>query len=150
MRWRSDGAPAGGFTLLEMMVVIVVLGLALSLIEAWMPRPSPAVALSMAAGRVQGALSVARSEAIAADRPVEVTFDPGAGTFRIDGAEAVRLPNGTAIAGIAGGDVIRVAFAPDGSGAGGPILLSAGTRTEMIRIDWLSGRVRVGDEESRR
>lgn len=158
MRWQVEGdAPAGpeaGFTLLEMLAVIVVLGLALALIVPRLPGPSPEVTLRMAGDRVQGALRLARSEAIAADRAVGVTFYPGEGTFRIDGASAVRLPDGSAIAEPAGGGssggLIRVAFAPDGSGAGGPIQLSAGEKTETIRIDWLTGRVRAGDVESAR
>ncbi|MGH7076474.1 MAG: GspH/FimT family protein [Acetobacteraceae bacterium] len=148
MRWRSDGRSAGGFTLLEMLVVLVVLGLALAVIVGRMPRPGPGVTLGKAVRTVQGALRLARSEAIASDRPVAVTFDPGGGTFRIAGAAAVRLPEGAAISAPPGGGVIRVAFAPDGSGAGGPVLLSAGSRTEAIRIGWLTGRVRVGDAES--
>jgi len=147
MRWHSEDVPAAGFTLLEMMAVLVVLGLALALIVGRLPRASPAVALSMAVGAVQGALRVARSEAIAADRPVGVTFDPGAGTLRIDGARTTRLPSGTAIAEPAGGGVIRVSFAPDGSGGGGPIVLLAGAEREAIRVDWLTGRVWAGGAE---
>lgn len=150
MRWQGESNADAGFTLLEMLAVIVVLGLALALIVPRLSGPSPEVTLRMAGDRVQGALRLARSEAIAADRPIGVTFYPGAGTFRIDGAPAVRLPDGSAIAEGSSGAMIRVAFAPDGSGAGGPIELSAGPKTETIRIDWLTGRVRAGDVESAR
>ncbi|MGH7081374.1 MAG: type II secretion system protein, partial [Acetobacteraceae bacterium] len=52
MRWRSDGRSAGGFTLLEMLAVIVVLGLALAVIVGRMPRPGPGATLGMAARTV--------------------------------------------------------------------------------------------------
>jgi general secretion pathway protein H len=130
VRLRSKPA-RGGFTLLEMLVVIVVMALAVGLVIAAGPSESPAARLGSAASRVAGALRLARGEAIAGDRPVAVALE--ARTLRLGAAPAIRLAADAAPA--------RVVFAPDGTASGGPITLSAGVLRREIRVNWMTGDV---------
>jgi type II secretion system protein H len=73
MRTRA----AGGFTLVEMLVVLSVLALALALVITHGPVRSPRLELDAAARRVAGALRLARSRAIAEERTVVFALDRG-------------------------------------------------------------------------
>ena len=132
----------GGFTLLEMLVVIVVLALAVGLVVAAGPSESPAASLESAASRVALGLRLARGEAIADDHPVIVTAT--ARTLRIGAAPPMKLPAGAFV--VAG--PVRVTFAPDGTEAGGPILLAAGDLRRRITVNWMTGEVEEGSAEA--
>jgi general secretion pathway protein H len=148
-----DRAAEAGFTLLEMIVVLAVLGLMAGLVVARGPSRSPALDLRAAASELAQALRGARARAIATDRLVMVRMDPRAHRFAVDDAPprtlpaalALRLvpdPEGSPEEGAAdrpGG----IGFAPDGSSTGGRIDLAAGARHLVLTIDWLTGRVRI-------
>jgi general secretion pathway protein H len=127
-----------GFTLIEMIVVLVVLGLVLGLVITHGPVRSQRLELDSAARQVAGALRVARSRAIADDRVVTVTFASGA--YRLDGDTPTALPGGIALA---GDRVIR--FTPDGESSGARVVLRDGERRMAIGVDWLTGRARLSE-----
>ncbi len=142
---------AAGFTLIEIIVVLVILGLMLSLAVARGPMQSPALQVRAVAGELAATLRAARGKAIAANRPVAVVFDPAQRGFRVDGGQARLLPAGmqlavTTLAGnIQGNRLAGIVFAPDGSSSGGLIDLADGPLRMQIGIDWLTGRVSVAD-----
>ena len=125
-----------GFTLLEMIVVLVVLGLALGLVMTHGPARSPRLELDAAARQVAGALRLARSRAIAQERTVPVAFATGG--YELDGDAAVSwaadvTPMGDRV----------ISFTPDGGSSGGRIVLRGGGHQVAIGVDWLTGRVFV-------
>jgi general secretion pathway protein H len=128
-----------------MLVVLVVLGLVLGLVLARAPRIGSRVRLARVAGRITGVLRLARAEAIAADRSVTVVVDPVRRTVRIVGAPPWRVPAGVAIAPGPQGGAVAVTFAPDGTAAGGPVVLSAAESHRVIVAGWLTGRVETED-----
>ena len=126
----------GGFTLIEMIVVLVVLGLALTLVMTHGPMRSQRLDLDAAARQVAGALRLARARAIAEDRAVAVAF--GARGYQLDRDAPVTWstdvsPNGARL----------ISFTPDGGSSGGRIVLHGGEREVAIGVDWLTGRVLV-------
>jgi general secretion pathway protein H len=125
-----------GFTLIEMIVVLVVLGLVLGLVITHGPARSQRLELDAAARQVAGALRVARSRAIADGRVALVSL--GSGGYRLDGEAPTVLPPDILLA---GDSVIR--FTPDGGSSGARIMLRGGDKRITISVDWLVGRVRL-------
>lgn len=153
MTWPSSGSRAAGFTLIEVIVVLVILGLGMALLTTRGPLRSTALDLRAATGEITQALRLARARAIATDRQVIVALDPAGNAFRVGSSPAQTLPKGvvleaTAVQGPAVG-IAAFSFAPDGSASGGRISLTAGGRRAIVGVDWLTGRVSVGEAVAR-
>jgi general secretion pathway protein H len=138
-----------GFTLLEVMLVLMVLGLALGLVASRGPPRSAALEIRGMALGVAQALRLARGRAIMLNAPVGVTLDLGRRTYRVDGAPEHALPPALGLSVLAvdgrtlGDRFAAISFAPDGSSSGGHVELSDGRRRMRVAVDWLSGRVSV-------
>ena len=138
---RTEAAPHGaeaGFTLIEIMVVLAILGMMVGLIVARGPARSPTLDLQAAAANVARTLRTARVHAITFNRPVNVVFDARGNSISVDGM-ARPVPAGIAFHGAPG-----IRFSPDGSSSGGRIELAAGERRQLVGVDWLTGRVSIG------
>jgi general secretion pathway protein H len=137
----SNGSPAGpsGFTLIEILVVLVILGLGLSIVAGFMPRHQGTLDLATNADSLANALRLARSRAIARQQPMVFAAVAGGHGYVLDGAVSA-LP-ATVVISMVGTSAIR--FAPDGSSSGGAVVLAAGSLTRTVRVDWLTGRVRI-------
>jgi general secretion pathway protein H len=142
---------ARGFTLFEMMIVLVILGLALGLVLSRGSWRSPGLEARAVADRIAGALRLARSQAIASDRPVYLVYDAAAHAMAVDGGAIFSLPPDIAVAMTAinservGNRLARIGFAPDGSSTGGQIVFAHGVDRFTIGVDWLTGRVSLAD-----
>src|SRR5258708_3486058 len=149
MTSRSDSGPGAGFTLIEMIVVIAILGLMLALVTVGARPVSPATEARAAAQEISGALRTARSEALAANRPVEFTLDLARRTYRWGGTAARPLPGDLRLAlltnrdELVSGAIGSIRFNPDGSSSGGRVSVAGGGKIWWIGIDWLSGRVSI-------
>lgn len=149
MTSHSDDPPNAGFTLLEMLVVLVILGLLVTLVTSGRPSASANADVRLAAGRLASALREARSQAIVEDRPVGIVVDVVARRFGIgDAADQPLPPDARVAVWTVSGEVLRqrwgrIRFNPDGSSSGGRIDLEAAARTVSVGVDWLSGEVSV-------
>jgi len=147
MRHRADA----GFTLIEVIVTLAVLGFALALIVGYKPAWSGALGLRGMAGEVASELRLARSEAVLRNRPVFFEIDLGARQFRVGDRRPRQLPRRIDISllTIAGErrDVTKgdIRFNADGSSTGGRITLVDGARRITVGVEWLTGRVGIGD-----
>lgn len=120
---------AAGFTLLEIMIVIVIMGLLLTLLLTRGPDRSPTLDLRAAASQVAQSLRLARTAAIATDRPVPFTIHP----------------TNRALTGITITPPARpILFEPDGSATSGTIALGLNAMHINIAVHWLTGRVSIG------
>lgn len=137
---------SAGFTLIEMIVVLAVLGLALALVASYGPPASGGLSLRGAASELAGGLREARAQAIAGGHPVGLTIDLAQHGWRVGQGPVTPLPEGIqvrvlTVVGEATGSVGRILFLPDGSSTGGRIELSGANRQMQVGVDWLSGRV---------
>jgi len=142
---------AAGFSLIEIIVVLAILGFALVLIVGYKPPWSRGLDLDAGAAELAGQLRLARSEAIAGNHAVTLDLDLAGHRYRLGDAAPRPLPAGFAVelmtvagerqAATAGG----IRFHPDGSSTGGRIVLAGGSRRVAIGVDWLTGRVAVAD-----
>ena len=140
-----------GFTLIEMVVVLVVMGLMLGLVIGRGPMRSRTLNTRAEVGALAGGLREARARAIATNRPVEFALDIEHKSFHIDSAPPTRLAPEYALSLLTTtGQRLNesegaIRFDPDGSSTGGRIELTDGKRRVKIGVDWLSGRVSVAD-----
>jgi general secretion pathway protein H len=147
---REHGREAG-FTLIEIIVVLAVVGFALVLIVGYKPPWSSTLGVRGAAAEVASSLRLARSEAILRNRSVAFEIDLASRRFRAGSGAVRQLPPQLSIAlltvqgerrDVSTGDI---RFNPDGSSTGGRISLADGARKMAVGVEWLSGRVSIAD-----
>ena len=145
MIWRASRGPAeAGFTLLEMTIVLVILGLALGLLALRGPMRSRGLELRAATEQLAQTLRAARAAAIAGDHAVGVALQPGG--YRVGAGRFHPLPGLTLSATtLLGAAQPGIRFAADGSSSGGLVAIADGAKEARIAIDWLTGRVRIAD-----
>jgi general secretion pathway protein H len=129
-----------GFTLIETIVVLVIVGLALGIVAGFLPRRNAALELSAATARVTGALRLARSRAMAESRSIPFALAADRHGVRLDDATIALGPSVTV-------EMVqpRIVFAPDGSTSGGSLRVVVDGRQRFLQVDWLTGRVAVAD-----
>lgn len=125
----------GGFTLLEMIVVLVILGLITAMVMSRGPVHSQRLDAVSTARNLVGALRLARARAITEARTLSIAIRSKA--YQVEGAVPEAVPNDITLAGPA-----MVRFAADGSSSGGRITVEGGFPIH-IEVDWLTGRVRM-------
>jgi general secretion pathway protein H len=128
-----------GFTLLEMIIVLVILGLVAGLVVAHGPTRSARLDTESTARDLAGTLRLARARAIAANHSVMVTV--ASGLWQAEGTTARSALRNVTLVGTA-----KVLFAPDGSSSGGQIAVQSGDQRIDVSVDWLTGRVRVAGD----
>jgi general secretion pathway protein H len=140
-----------GFTLLEVVVTLTILGLAMVLVVGYKPPWSRGLGLRGTAAEIASGLRAARSEAIVRNRPVSFEIDLNAHRFQIGSAPVRQLPMDLTITLVTvageqrGSKMGGIRFNPDGSSTGGRLTLADGRYTIALGVDWLTGRVIVAD-----
>jgi general secretion pathway protein H len=140
-----------GFSLIELVVVLAVMGLVLALVVGYKAPWSSGLSIEGTAAELASALRLARSQAIADNRPVAFALDLAGHRYRIGGDPPRVLPVKLEL-GLLTVDGERrnavlgdIRFNPDGSSTGGRIVLADGSRRVAVGVDWLTGRVTVAD-----
>jgi general secretion pathway protein H len=140
-----------GFTLVEVIVVLAILGLVLAMVATHGPLGVGTLTARAAANQLASGFRQARARAIADNRPVALSIDLVGHRWRVGTDRPTELPRNLDIAVLtvagqtAGGTAAAIRFLPDGSSTGGRVELRDGRRLMKIGVDWLNGRVSVGD-----
>ena len=147
-------SPAGdprraGFTLFELLIVLVILGLTLAVAVPLFSRALPGLELKSSARTVAATLREARSLAIADNREIAVAIDLDTRRIDLAGLRTETLDEGidlrvfTAAEELIDRGAGRIRFYPDGTSTGGRVRLLAAGRLYDIDIDWITGAVSI-------
>jgi len=142
--------PQGGFTLIEMVVVLVIAGMVAGVAAPMVANALPGVQLKAKARELAAVLRYARDRALTHREETVVTVDTEGRTFGLSGREERRsLPESFDIKLLVAesespSDTIGgVRFFPTGGSTGGRVTLAQGDRGYKVDVDWLTGRVRI-------
>lgn len=145
---RRDRGSHAGFTLIEMLAVIVLIAIAAS-VAAVALHGRGRGQLDAAAQRVAAGLRDTRTRAMATGKPQWFSVDLRARTFAAPGRDPRGLPTDTTVKVTSAAEDVdraglaRIRFFPDGSSSGGNIQLTASRRDVRVDVDWLTGAVTV-------
>ncbi len=143
-------ARARGFTLLELLVVLVLAAAAYALVVRFSSGGVSGAQLKSAARAVAAGLRDARGAAIARQQSTALVLDLENRSMAVgESGRARELPRRldlklyTAQSEIVDDKRGAIRFYPDGSSTGGRVTLASGERTLLVDVDWLTGRVRI-------
>ncbi len=133
-----------GFTLVEMLVVLVIVALVMAVVPPLFAGGEARLELAASAREIAAGLRETRSLAIREGRSEAFLVDGAAGLFRAGAGPVRRLPQGLllSVADASDGQArTAIRFFADGSSTGGRLLLRRGERRSDVTVDWLTGRV---------
>jgi general secretion pathway protein H len=141
-----------GFTLLEIMVVLVIAVAAYAVLLGVPFRGASTGDLKAAARSLASGLRQAQTTAMVTRRDALLTLDVEAREYQVPGdaqvrrvSDKVELKLYTAQTEVSSERQGSIRFYPDGSSTGGRITVSSGERKYLVDVDWLTGRVSIGD-----
>jgi general secretion pathway protein H len=141
----------GGFTLVELIVVLAILAGIAALAAPSFSRTLASARLRTAASDVRTTLARGRALAVAATKERTVAFDLSRGEFGVDNEAVRRLPDTIRLGAVLPGEErqergsVRVRFFPDGSGEEAEISVTAEDGgTLRVTVDPLTGLSEAG------
>lgn len=141
-----------GFTLLELLIVIALMGIIAALVVPMFGGPVSTSELRATARQLAAGLRLARSEAVSERRETFLVVDVAGKRFKVDReAREHALPSKvdlklfTAQNDLVSQNVGSIRFYPDGGSNGGRITVASGARKFDVDVDWLTGRVAILD-----
>jgi general secretion pathway protein H len=134
-------------------MVVLVIGAVAYAVILGVPFRGPTTSdLKAAARTLASGLRQAQTTAMATRRDATLTLDLEAREFEVSGSQGIRaLPRElelklfTAQTEAVSERKGAIRFYPDGSSTGGRITVASGERKYLVDVDWLTGRVSIGD-----
>ena len=138
-----------GFTLVEIMVVLVIVALMMALVGTSISRNISGAQMRTAASKVAASLRYTRTKAILTKSEQVFLVDTEKLTYQAADREAEQLPEGmkvelnTARSELTSETVGGIRFYPDGGSTGGNVRLEANGRIYRVNVAWLTGEASV-------
>jgi len=141
-----------GFSLIEMVVVIVIIGLSYTLLPKMVFSGVSGAELRSNARAVATGLRLTRDTAINTRREAVMSLDLENRQFTVQNDSTVHKLHElldvklyTSQADLITDKMGSIRFYPDGSSNGGRVTVAAGGRGFEVDVDWLTGRVSIKD-----
>ncbi len=142
--------PPRGFTLVELLVVLLLLGVIYGLAGPMLDVGASGVDLKVASRQLAAGLRKARSVAISEGHDAALTLQVGTRKFSVTGdPKTYSLPGKVDLVLVAAASeqteaaTSNIKFFPDGSSTGGRITVSIGEHKQQVDVDWITGRVKI-------
>lgn len=151
---RLPGRRPSGFTLIEMIVVLAVVGIIMALALPKLDQGAARRRLAVCAHDLAAALRLSRNRAVAENRPTQFVVRDGSYGM-VDAHRSERVPQDVSLMFVDNGEASKprragaIGFYPDGSSTGGGALLGAENVRYLVLVDWLTGNVVIQTEPMR-
>jgi len=151
-RAHSNGK-SSGFTLVELLVVLVIISLMLALVGTSISRNISGAEMRTAARKVAAGLRYTRTQAILKKAEQVFIVDTDALTYQAAEKDPEQLPEGmkvelnTARSELTSETAGGIRFYPDGGSTGGNVRLEANGRIYRVNVAWLTGEASVETED---
>jgi general secretion pathway protein H len=136
---------AAGFTLVELLVVLVIAALAMALVGTSISRSVSGAEMRTAAHKVAASLRYTRTQAILTKSEKVFLVDTEKHSFQAADRQQETLPKGmnvelnTARSELTSETAGGIRFYPDGGSTGGNVRLEANGRVYQVNVAWLTG-----------
>ena len=136
-----------GFTLVEIIVVLVLVAMVVAIGATAMSRKLPGQRLQQSARELAAQLRFTRAQAIATGKPQLFTLDARSREWRAGDKRNGTLARDIAIVATGARNeqqregVAAVRFFPEGAATGGRFVLSHGRAAWQVDVQWLTGEV---------
>ena len=137
----------GGFSLIELVAVIILIGIALSVVSMAFNKSLDSAKVQAASRDLVAALRYTRGQAIVKGEQTALDIDLQNNTYQAPGRALVKLPQTmhmsllTADSEQTSATSGRIRFFADGGSTGGHISVYMGQREWRINVSWLTGQV---------
>lgn len=140
---------ARGFTLVEIMVVMVIIALVMGLVATSMSRSISSAEARAASRNLVASLRYTRARAIIDKQEKVFQVNTEKRSYQAPGRKLVQLPEGvdvtitTAGSEVTSESVYGIRFFPDGGSTGGHIELTVNKREYRVNVAWLTGESKL-------
>ncbi|MES9831692.1 MAG: prepilin-type N-terminal cleavage/methylation domain-containing protein [Candidatus Thiodiazotropha sp. DIVDIV] len=141
--------PCRGFTLIELMLVLVLMGMLFSLTPPLLHKAFPTIKLKAATRDLAQEIRYVQQTAIITGRESKMRFEIENNLYQSDlvnQGEVRHLPDGISFTTQEVADrqqILVLRFYPDGSSSGGLIILGNEAQGFVIAVDWLTSQVKI-------
>jgi len=155
MSRSSQQYRSAGFTLVELMVVMVIVALIMGLVATSISRNISSAESRVAARKLVAALRYTRTQAILKKTETVFMVDTEAHTYQAPGRKLVELPEGidvlltTARSELTSEDAGGIRFFPDGGSTGGHVELFVNGREYRVNVAWLTGEAVLARQDDK-
>ena len=152
-RLQRNVRHARGFTLVELLVVLVIASLVLALVGTSISRSISGAEMRTAARKLAASIRYTRTRAIISKSEQVFLVDTEERSYTAAGREPVTLPGEmevqltTARSELTSENVGGIRFYPDGGSTGGSVALESNGRIYTVNVVWLTGEASVQREE---
>jgi len=146
---RRGRRSISGFTLVELLVVLVIVSLMLALVGTSISRNVSGAEMRQAAKKVAANLRYTRTRAILSKSEQVFLVDTEERSYTAAEREVEKLPEGmnvqlnTARSELTSETAGGIRFYPDGGSTGGNVRLEANGRVYQVNVAWLTGEASV-------
>jgi len=144
---RSGRIEAAGFTLIELIVVVVLIGICVSIATMSISKGMTGAKIQAASRDMVAALRYTRGQAIVKGKETTFDLDLANNRYTAPGRSPVQLPKTmklnlyTAAQEQTGENSGSIRFFPDGASTGGHISVLMDRIEWRINVDWLTGAI---------